>query len=212
MSDITINYKGSSIATMDASGTKTLLTEGKYCEDDIDVVYQKPSGGGADIIFGVKNFVVPSTKFVMTSCIPNPLNDGGCIHCIFVLQTNSNTSSDRQVFSFGIGALSAWSPGSTNVAAYLQVLKSSNTARWYFRGAANKQITLSNYVDANNEAEIKLYKTKWVDVKTSTDHTYDSDMQTFFNTLSNATNISVGNNQGTVFSDATLKYFAIEGA
>ena len=46
MSDITINYKGSSIATMDASGTKTLLTEGKYCEDDIEVVYVKPGGGG----------------------------------------------------------------------------------------------------------------------------------------------------------------------
>ena len=44
MSDITISYKGSSIATMDASGTKTLLTEGKYCEDDIEVVYDKPSG------------------------------------------------------------------------------------------------------------------------------------------------------------------------
>lgn len=46
MSDITISYKGSSIATMDATGTKTLLTEGKYCEDDIEVVYVKPSGGG----------------------------------------------------------------------------------------------------------------------------------------------------------------------
>ena len=45
MSDITINYKGSSIATMDASGTKTLLTEGKYCEDDIEVVYVSPGGG-----------------------------------------------------------------------------------------------------------------------------------------------------------------------
>ena len=43
MSDISINYKGSSIATMDASGTKTLLTEGKYCEDDIEVVYTKPA-------------------------------------------------------------------------------------------------------------------------------------------------------------------------
>ena len=31
MSDIAINYKGNAIATMDASGTKTLLTEGKYC-------------------------------------------------------------------------------------------------------------------------------------------------------------------------------------
>lgn len=46
MSDITISYKGSNIATMDASGTKTLLTEGKYCEDDIDIAYIKPSGGG----------------------------------------------------------------------------------------------------------------------------------------------------------------------
>ena len=44
MSDITINYKGAAISTMDASGTKTLLTEGKYCEDDIEVVYVKPSG------------------------------------------------------------------------------------------------------------------------------------------------------------------------
>lgn len=46
MSDITISYKGSSIATMDASGTKTLLTEGKYCEDDITIDYTQPSGGG----------------------------------------------------------------------------------------------------------------------------------------------------------------------
>lgn len=46
MSDITISYKGSSIATMDATGTKTLLTEGKYCEDDITLEYVKPSGGG----------------------------------------------------------------------------------------------------------------------------------------------------------------------
>lgn len=49
MSDVTINYKGSSIATMDASGTKTLLTEGKYCEDDIEVVYVSPGGGGSSI-------------------------------------------------------------------------------------------------------------------------------------------------------------------
>ena len=44
MSDITISYKGNSIATMDASGTKTLLTSGKYCEDDIEVAYVKSGG------------------------------------------------------------------------------------------------------------------------------------------------------------------------
>lgn len=44
MSDITISYNGSAIATMDASGTKTLETEGKYCKDDITLVYVRPSG------------------------------------------------------------------------------------------------------------------------------------------------------------------------
>ena len=43
MSEVDINYKNSKIAGMDASGTKTLLTEGKYCEDDIEVVYTKPT-------------------------------------------------------------------------------------------------------------------------------------------------------------------------
>lgn len=44
MSDVTIKYKGQSIATMDASGTKTLGTSGKYCEGDIGVEYVKPAG------------------------------------------------------------------------------------------------------------------------------------------------------------------------
>ena len=42
MSEIAINYKGNSIATMDASGTKTLLTSGKYCEANLEVVYTRP--------------------------------------------------------------------------------------------------------------------------------------------------------------------------
>lgn len=47
MADVTINYEGNAIATMSASGTKTLLTEGKYCTDDIEVVYVSPGGGGS---------------------------------------------------------------------------------------------------------------------------------------------------------------------
>lgn len=43
MSEVNINYKGSKIAGMDASGTKTLLTSGKYCEGDISVEYTRPS-------------------------------------------------------------------------------------------------------------------------------------------------------------------------
>ena len=48
MADVTISYKGATIATMDDSGSKTLGTSGKYCEGDIGVEYVKPSGGGED--------------------------------------------------------------------------------------------------------------------------------------------------------------------
>lgn len=37
MADVTLTYKGSTIAEMNASGSKTLKTAGKYCEGDIGV-------------------------------------------------------------------------------------------------------------------------------------------------------------------------------
>ena len=46
MADLTIKYKGQPIVEMTESGTKTLKTAGKYCEDDISVEYAKPAGGG----------------------------------------------------------------------------------------------------------------------------------------------------------------------
>jgi hypothetical protein len=44
--DVIISYKGAEIATMSDSGTKTLQTQGKYCEGDIMVSYTKSGGGG----------------------------------------------------------------------------------------------------------------------------------------------------------------------
>lgn len=46
MSEVAIKYKNNNIATMDASGTKTLQTNGKYCESDIQVVYARPASVG----------------------------------------------------------------------------------------------------------------------------------------------------------------------
>ena len=43
MADVEIKYKGALIAALDASGTKTLKTSGKYCESDIAVSYTKPA-------------------------------------------------------------------------------------------------------------------------------------------------------------------------
>ena len=46
MADLTIKFKGQPIVEMTESGTKTLKTAGKYCEEDITVEYAKPAGGG----------------------------------------------------------------------------------------------------------------------------------------------------------------------
>ena len=43
---VNIKYKNNSIAELTDTGTKTLKTAGKYCEDDISVEYAKPAGGG----------------------------------------------------------------------------------------------------------------------------------------------------------------------
>ena len=43
MADVEISYKGSQIATMSASGVKTLLTGDTFCEDDIVISYTQPS-------------------------------------------------------------------------------------------------------------------------------------------------------------------------
>jgi hypothetical protein len=64
MADVTLTYKGSTIAEMNASGSKTLKTAGKYCEGDIGVSYVKPSGGGS----GVE---IPDSAFVISGMCNN---------------------------------------------------------------------------------------------------------------------------------------------
>lgn len=39
MADVTLTYKGNTIAELNATGNKTIKTAGKYCEDDIELVY-----------------------------------------------------------------------------------------------------------------------------------------------------------------------------
>lgn len=42
MSGVNIEYKGESIATISNTGSKTIKTQGKYCEGDILVEYEVP--------------------------------------------------------------------------------------------------------------------------------------------------------------------------
>ena len=43
MADVSISYKGNEIASMNATGVKTLLTGSTFCEGDITVAYTKPA-------------------------------------------------------------------------------------------------------------------------------------------------------------------------
>ena len=60
MADVSITYKGAEIASMSATGTKTLLTEAKYCEDDITVAYTKPSAPAPSL--QSKTNITPTTS------------------------------------------------------------------------------------------------------------------------------------------------------
>ena len=65
MADLTIRFKGQPIVEMTESGTKTLKTAGKYCEDDISVEYAKPAGGGG----GGSELVLSATRLpAVTIC------------------------------------------------------------------------------------------------------------------------------------------------
>lgn len=70
MADVTLTYKGNTIAEMSDTGTKTLKTAGKYCEGDIGVSYVKPSSGGSDEL--VKQLVQDRSRSV-TITIPSDI-------------------------------------------------------------------------------------------------------------------------------------------
>lgn len=77
-SEIEIYYKDELLDTMDESGAKTLLTAGKYCEDNIGILYTRPSG--VDMLLFEFNYVdgkfvpsVPSADFTEAYANDTPI-------------------------------------------------------------------------------------------------------------------------------------------
>ena len=82
MADVEVSYKGSTIGSLSASGSLTLETEGKYCEDDIGITYTSPGGGGGQTVY------VSSTGLLYTPVMTIDLGmdraNGYDIHTILV--------------------------------------------------------------------------------------------------------------------------------
>lgn len=61
--DISVTYEGAEIASLSDSGTKTLKTAGKYCDDDITIDYTKSGGGGVETVHVTINGIVLETYY-----------------------------------------------------------------------------------------------------------------------------------------------------
>lgn len=70
MADVTLSYKGSDILELSDSGSATLKTGGKYCEDNIAVEYVKPSGGGSPWEL-IADYTSDAIATVVTAEIPS---------------------------------------------------------------------------------------------------------------------------------------------
>jgi len=52
MADVEVSYENTLIKSLSASGSATLHTAGKYCDDDITIVYTSPGGGTPEYVYG----------------------------------------------------------------------------------------------------------------------------------------------------------------
>lgn len=101
MAGVTIGYKGSTIATIQGGGSKTLKTSGKYCEGDITVDYVQEGGGGITPT-GTKNITTNGTHDVTQ-------------------YASANVSVSPNVASKSISANGTYNASSDNVDGYSQV-------------------------------------------------------------------------------------------
>ena len=194
--------------------TSALYTSnGTYDTTEINSVTVNVAGGaGTSSVFKMEDYIVPSVKWTAQNAFENTLKTGGCLHLVYVLQANSSTSNDCNVISFGVGALTQWSPGTASPSAYGNVGKSSSNFIFYLRGAGNTTINFTSYADQSGKIDVRLYSNKWVDVNTGTEHTYTTTQQTFFTTLASKNYIGVGTNQSNPLTGATVNLFALEEA
>lgn len=114
MSDVTIKYKGATIATMDATGSKPLKTQGKYCEGDIGVEYVKPAApsGTKQISITANGTTTEDVAAFANAEITVDVQGGGGSSNWTLLGTqeftvNTTTTTNKAVGTFTVSGISA---------------------------------------------------------------------------------------------------------
>lgn len=177
----------------------------------VDAIDAIETGGGVSESFAVEDYTMPSAKFVLQNSIKNLLANGGCIHYVFYLTTNTSTSADMALMCFGDGALSTWSPSASSPSAYLNVEKNTNNTYLYLRPSGGG-IGFTPLADENGKVDVKLYADHYVNVNTGTRYEYNTSQQSWMTILSEKSYISVGCNQSAPLHGAVITRFAIEEA
>lgn len=132
MADVEVSYKGSTIGSLSASGSLTLETEGKYCEDDIGITYTSPGGGGGAYdpyglpsgYTALKYIKSTGTQWIKTGVAPT-------------LETKLQITGQRTVTS-GYNALA----GCSNPTIYIPMNNGVYSSRYYakFGNSSEKNI------------------------------------------------------------------------
>lgn len=134
MADVTLTYKGDTIAELSESGSKTLETAGKYCEADILLEYEKSGGSDGGLLVAEGTFEVTDSDitdgkivthnlgvvpfFVEVEPVTVPSFSGQCIlsACAFYLKAGTSVSYtfDGRTSNFaGILGIGFWGRGGT---------------------------------------------------------------------------------------------------
>lgn len=203
----TVKYNGSTIASVEDGASVELDTVGKYMASNVTV--EAAGGGGNNAVFSIADFVIGTVKWTAQNCIPNVLKTGGCLHIVFTKQTNSS-SSGLSIFSFGVGALTAWSPGASNPSGYINVSANSSVVQMYGRGVGNNSMALTSYADSDGKVDLKLYSDRFVNVNTGETEYYTTSVQDFMTAVSSPDYISVGQNQSNTFAGFLITLIALE--
>ena len=155
MADVTLTYKGNTIAEMSDTGTKTLKTAGKYCEGDIGVNYVKPSSGGTSDELAKKLITGEGIITELPSDITS-IRDYAfhtCPLATFTVLPNGITDIGKYAFYDNTPNITSLPSSLENIGeyAFYQVVRGSVGDSLWTISLPDGLLTIGNFAFANNK-------------------------------------------------------------